>query len=258
MEEDRIDFEKYWSLLRRWAWLLIASLLLGAAAGLAASFLQTPIYQATTKVMITRGGMVDQSLDTYSYTYSDQLTETYLQLLQTKPVIATSSERLGIDLKDVGIDASALSNTTIIEIKVEHSDPKLSASIVNTLVQVLIEKSNEIQTSRYSQMEENLQAQKTQLETQIASIQDQIEQASTKTIDEQGQWLQDQIAALETEGNTLTAEIKVYGTPVTEEQRNRLEEKRHDWMSSISYCRCISRVMPTWWSMANRWIPRRV
>lgn len=225
MEEEKIDLKKYWLLLKQWAWLLISGLVLGALAAFVASLLQTPIYQAITKVMITGGGMLDQSLDTYSYSYADQLTETYLQLFKTEPVSDSTSEQLGIDLEEVEIDASAISSTTIIEIEVEHSNPQTAALIANTLVQVLIEKSNEIQTSRYSQMEESLLAQKSQLETQIATIQSQIEQTSIKTIDEQEQWLQEQIDALETEANTLSNEIEALGTPTTLELSNELEAK---------------------------------
>ncbi len=101
MEETTIDLKKYWLLLKRWAWLLILGLLLGAAAGFGFSKMQTPVYQAMTKVMVTRGGMADQSLDTNSYSYPAEVSQTYLQLLQTNAVLSSAAERLGIGLKDV-------------------------------------------------------------------------------------------------------------------------------------------------------------
>ena len=134
MEESTLDLRKYWLLLKRWAWVLILGLVLGAASGFGASQVQTPIYQATTKVMITRGGMTDQSLDVYSSYFSEQLSQTYLQLLQTETVLNSTSERLGINLEDVSIDAQVIPSTTIITISVEHASPQLAASIANTLV----------------------------------------------------------------------------------------------------------------------------
>ena len=78
MEENAIDLKRYFALFKRWAWLLILDLVLGGTVGYGASRLQTPVYQAATKVMVTRGGMADQSMDTYSFLYTDQLTQTYL------------------------------------------------------------------------------------------------------------------------------------------------------------------------------------
>jgi len=226
MEEDTIDLKKYWVLLKRWTWLLILGLVLGAAAGYGASRLQTPVYQAVTKVMVTRGGMTDQSLDIYSSIYSDQLTQTYLQLLQTETVLVSAEERLGIDLEKVAIDAKVIQNTAIIEISVDHTSPQLAASIANTLVEVLIEQNEKIQSGRYIQMEESLSAQKTQLESQIAALQRQIEQASIKTVAEQEQWIQDQITTLEQEAEALPVEIKALGSPATPELRDALEQKK--------------------------------
>lgn len=225
MEEKEINFKEYWQTLIHHSWLLIVGLVLGATLGFGASQLQTPVYQATTQLMVTRSGMTGQALDTYSTIYNDQLTQTYLQLLQTDTVLNSVSDRLGIDLDDVIIDAQAIQDTAIIEISVEYTSPEMAASIANTLVDVLVEKNEEIQSSRYVSMEESLLAQKMQLEAQIAALQNQIEQASISTIAEQEVWLQDQISSLEEEAANLTVEINALGTPATAELRNILSQK---------------------------------
>jgi succinoglycan biosynthesis transport protein ExoP len=226
MEENTIDLKQYWLLIKRWAWLLILGLVLGAAAGYGASLVQTPVYQAVTKVMITSGGKADQSLDIYSSVYGAQLTQTYLELLQTKTVLAIVAERLGIDPKKMVSAARAISNTTIIEITADHTNPQMATSIANMLVTVLIEQNEKIQSGRYVLMTESLLAQKTQMEQQIATLQSQIDQASIKTIDEQKQWLQDQISGLKQESITLPEEITALTSPSTLEQRNDLEQKK--------------------------------
>jgi polysaccharide biosynthesis transport protein len=226
MEEDRIDLKKYWLLLKRWIWLLILGLLLGAGAGYLASRLQTPVYAATTKVMIARGSVADQSLDVYSNYYLNELTQTYLELLKTETVITNASKRLGIDANEVIVNAQAIPDTTIIEIQVEHPNPQLAASIADMLVTVLIEKNDEIQSGRYKKMEESLTAQKSQIETQISALQNQIEQASIKTVAEQALWLQTQINALDLESKTLATEISSLANPTSPESRSDLEQKK--------------------------------
>jgi non-specific protein-tyrosine kinase len=226
MQEDTIDLKRYFRLLRRWLWLLILGLLLGAAAAYGGSRLQTPVYQAVTKLMVTRGRAADQSLDIIAYYNTNQLSQTYLQLLQTRTVRDAASQRLGLDLDQVGIEVSVVRDTSILAVAVEHPDPALAATIANTLVEVLIQKNEEIQSVRYVQMEQNLLAQKAQLESQIASLQEQINQASARTVAEQEQWLQDQIDALETELSVLTAEIAALGAPADPVLRDTLEQKQ--------------------------------
>ena len=44
-----MELKDYLSLVRRWAWLLAAGLVLGALGGLLGSIFQTPVYQASTR-----------------------------------------------------------------------------------------------------------------------------------------------------------------------------------------------------------------
>ena len=226
MEEETIDLKKYWLLLKRWTWLLILGFVLGAVSGFGGSLIQTPVYEAVTMVMVTRGGMAGQQLDIYSTIYNDQLAQTYLQLLKTEAVLTSAEARLGIDLEKMVIDAETIIDTTIIKISVENTNPQLATSIANTLVEVLIEKNGEIQSGRYILMAESLTAQKTQLEAQLATLQNQIEQASIKTVAEQEQWLQDQITSLQQEADALPAEISALENPQTPELRSELEQKK--------------------------------
>jgi succinoglycan biosynthesis transport protein ExoP len=123
-------------------------------------------------------------------------------------------------------NATAVRDTTIIDIKADHTNPQMAASIANMLVTVLIEQNEKIQSGRYVLMEESLNAQKTQMEQQIEILQSQIDQASIKTINEQKQWLQDQIKGLEKEADTLPNEIAALSNASTLEQRNNLGQKR--------------------------------
>ena len=225
MEDETIDLRQYGLLLKRWSWLLILSLVIGAATGLIASLLSIPIFQSTTRVMITRAGQ-DQSSDVTAYLNTQQLTQTYLQLLQTESILDITSERLGFEVDEDLIDVQAVTDTQIIEINVEDPDPQRAALIADKLVEVLIEQNESIQSKRYDLMEESLSAQKAQIESQIADLQTQIDRASVKTIEEQEQWIQEQINALQQESETLPVEISQMGNPATPEERDALEQKK--------------------------------
>jgi len=210
MEDETIDLRQYGLLLKRWSWLLVLSLVIGAATGLIVSLLSTPIFQSTAKVMITRAGQ-DQSSDVTAYLTTNQQTQTYLQLLQTESILNIVSERLGFELDEDAIDTKAIIDTQIIEINVEDPDPQRAALTADMLVEVLIEQNELISSERYDLMEESLSAQKAQIESQIADLQNQINHASIKTIEEQEQWIQEQINVLQQESETLPVEISQNG-----------------------------------------------
>ena len=49
-----MEIKDYLTMARRWAWLLIIGLFLGALGGFLGSIFQTPIYQASTRILVLR------------------------------------------------------------------------------------------------------------------------------------------------------------------------------------------------------------
>jgi polysaccharide biosynthesis transport protein len=161
------------TLLRRWAWLLIIGALLGAGGAYLASNQQQTIYQATTKVMVIRP---QESSVTASITQNDQeLAQTYIALITTQPVLAAASERLGFAVRGGQVSARQTAGTRLLEVTVRANEAPQAALIANTLVEVLIERNNELQSSRFAVSEESLQAQINQVEEQINQLQSSAE-----------------------------------------------------------------------------------
>ena len=223
-----MELKRYLIVIRRWKWLLILGLILGTAGGYIGSLIMPPVFEASTKVMVTQSSQ-SQTSDITGYINNQQLTETYLQLVKTKVVMETAYKKLGFDINPdtlgAGITANSIVNTQLILITVEDTSPLKAQLIANTLVSVLIEQNDAIQLGRYSSMEESLQAQKTQMDTQITDLQSQIDQLSTKTIAEQQKWMEDQISSLQGESATLQQDI-TNTTPITPELQNLLDEKK--------------------------------
>ena len=164
------------TLLRRWFWLLLLGLLLGAGGGYLASQYQQPVYQATTKVMVIKP---QESSVTADLTLSDQeLMQTYVTLLTTRPVLQAASEELGFGVSGNQITARQASGTRLLEITVRANNPERAANIANTLVDVLIQHNDQLQSSRFASSEESLQAQIAQVEQQIADAQAAVDAAN--------------------------------------------------------------------------------
>ncbi len=183
---DEIDIKRILDLLRRWAWLLVLAALLGAAAAFVVSKLQTPIYEANTQVMITRSSSSSSPVtDITQALNSQQIADTYVQLLTQDWVLTSVATRVGGLIDKNQVKVSAATNTQIINITVDDPLPARAVSIANTLVQVLIEQNDNLQSGRYTSAENSLTAQIDQINKQISDTQAQIKQATADALTQQ-------------------------------------------------------------------------
>jgi len=219
-----MELKDYFSMLRRWAWLLALGLVLGAMAGVLGSVFQTPIYESSTRILVLRAPQ--EKTNDYTYLSDQQLVQTYIQLLTTRPVLENVSARLGSWVASSQISVQQIRDTQAIQLKVEDENPQRAADIANTLVQVLIDQNEVIQASRYASTEESIQAQISQIDAQISQMGVEIESVSAETVIEQQKQVDIQIAALQAEVTQLQAEIQQLSGSTSADQQVLLAEKQ--------------------------------
>jgi capsular exopolysaccharide synthesis family protein len=201
------DVKRIMDLLRRWIWLLVLAVVLGATTTYFVSKFQTPIYQAQTQVMIARSSSQGPVSDFTQALNSQQMTQTYVELLSQRWVRSNVAERVGGSIAGYQVKVSAATNTQIINIVVEGPDPSRAAQIADTFVQVLIEQNESIQSGRYADAEESLDLQIQQMEEQIGGIQVQLEQVRSDALAEQISTAQANIQTTQLAIATAQAEI---------------------------------------------------
>ena len=218
-----MEIKDYISMARRWAWLLIVGLVLGAIGGFLGSYFQTPIFSASTRILVLRASQAEKNADTY---LSDQqLVQTYAELLTTRPVLEGASALLGYNVRSSQLTVQQIGTMQAIRVTVEDADPQHAADIANTLVQVLINQNETIQTGRYTLTEQSIQTQISQVEAQISQMGAEIENVSTETVQQQLTQVESQIATMQAEVTQLQADIRVLTPPTTNEQQLLLSEK---------------------------------
>lgn len=193
-----MELKEYFRIIKRWAWLLMLGLILGGAGGYFYSNYQTPVYQASTRIMVMRPPQ--ESASDYTYLSGQQLTQTYIQLVTTQPVLDAASAELGYAIEPEQITAQQIRDTQVIQLTVEDEDPARAAQIANVLVVKLIEQNDAFQAGRFNSAEESLREQIRQMESQISGLQTVINQISSQN-------LQDQIAQLEAQIKPLQEEV---------------------------------------------------
>ena len=220
-----MELKELISLYRRWIWLMVAGLTLGLASGFFASKIQTSVYEASTKVLVTKGR---QQGGTDILAISDQqLVLTYLELLKTRPVLDAVESRLNTKVTSDHINAGIVSDTQIIEIKVQDKNASQAAVIANMLVQILIEQNETLYTGRYTTYEEGLNLQITQAEKQITNLQGQITQINQANAEEQLNLVNQQITDLQVEISNLDKDITKFPALLSKIDRASLAEKQN-------------------------------
>lgn len=206
---ESFDFTHLWDTLRRYWLVIMLATLLGAAGGLAGSMLQTPVYQANVRMMVTHPAQ-EQTGDLTNSLNNQQLTTTYQQFVKLDVVLDEVRERLGYGVNAGSINTSVLTNTLIIEIKVENIDPRRAAEIANTLVDVLSQESDLVQGTRYGELEASLQAQIFDIEEKIDDTQDAIDARTEAVVVEQAATLEGNILALEQQIVQTRSDIQTF------------------------------------------------
>jgi succinoglycan biosynthesis transport protein ExoP len=209
---------------RRWFWLIILGTVIGGVSGLLIGLLQTPTYQAITKVLVTR--MRQETNSDFAYLNDQQLTQTYIELLLTKPVLDEVSKQLLYEVDPKQVQVQQVKDTTIIQITVEDHDPELAASIANSMVNVLIEHNQELQAGQYTSSENALELQIAQVENQMNGLQSQFNQYSQQDIEAQLAEVDAQITDFQNEITNLQRFISQNSPPTTDFQKSQVAEKQ--------------------------------
>lgn len=177
-EKDSIDLHQIISVIRRWWWLIILTTFLAAAAAYIVISRMSPVYQASTTLLISPA----QSSTASQYTdlmASERLALTYSQMLKDRPVLATVTAQLGLK-QSTGqlagnIQTQPVRDTQLIRLTVSDSDPVRAATIANTLAQVFKARVEILSAERYATTIKNGEDRVDNLQTQVGDLEAQIE-----------------------------------------------------------------------------------
>ncbi|MBH1939362.1 polysaccharide export protein [Mobilitalea sibirica] len=140
-EAVEIDIKELFSVLLHKIWIIIMAGIVGAIViGLINQYMITPIYTSTTSIYVIH--RQDESKTTYSDLQSGaQLTQDYMILVTSRPVMEKVIENLGIDDMSPGELADMIyivnpDGTRILEISVVNSDPVLAKQLADEIANV--------------------------------------------------------------------------------------------------------------------------
>jgi non-specific protein-tyrosine kinase len=149
--EDFIDLREYSRVIWRWMWLLVLCAVLAGGAAFLVSRAMTPIYAASTTLLINEAPDAHTS-DYTALLMSERLARTYAQMLTQRPVLSAviAYLELEMDVEDLqgAVEVQPVRDTQLIELTVENESPYTAAIIANAIVAEFQKQNSELQLSR--------------------------------------------------------------------------------------------------------------
>lgn len=173
-----MELRQYFLIIRRWLWLIVLCTLLGAVSAYLVSSRMTPVYSASTTLLVY------QAPSSGSSEYSDILTSerlarTYSKMLKGQAVMEEVISKLGLketaeELKE-RVSVELVRDTQLIRLKVEHTDPARAMQIGNAVADVFIAQIEALQQERYGDSMHSMRKQMDKLSSLIEETEAKLE-----------------------------------------------------------------------------------
>lgn len=198
-----MELRQYLSVIGRWWWLVVLSVLIAAISSYLASNLVTPLYRTTTTLIV---GRTTQNPDPNSNDLyvGQQLAFTYMQLAMREPVLKGAIASLGMDMpwQALAANVNATSSSQLLEISVIDNDPERAKALADAIAHQLILQSPSGAQGPDQEQISFIQAQLKDLKSKIETAQNDIErykqELDTANSARQIQDLNEQISILDT------------------------------------------------------------
>lgn len=150
MEETyEIDLKEYLNIIWFRKWIIIGITLLAIiVSALVSFFVLNPVYETSTTIIVGRSNDSEQAIEYNDIMLNQKLVDTYSVIVKSKTVLSEVVSNLKLvetpeQLKDK-VSVSPVSDTEIIEIKVDDVDPRLATDIANNVAEVFMENITEL------------------------------------------------------------------------------------------------------------------
>lgn len=168
--DDVIDLRQLGAALRRRVWVVVAGVVLAVSASWIFTRLQTPIYEATTVVLIKDLSTVGEHLflDGGGQASQRNRVQNSVQLLRSRQVSERAEDKLRLqsgvnedDLADLHqrVNVQPVTNTETVRITVAHPDRNFAAMAANAVAGSFIEFSQELNRAEVTAAREFIEEQ---------------------------------------------------------------------------------------------------
>lgn len=141
--EETIDLREYFFILKKKIWvILLSAVICGVISGLVSFYVLKPTYEANTTLIVNKE-MEDETAQVSTsddLNFVQKMAVTYGEIIKSKSVIASTINKLNLDMtyEDLSkaVSVTNVENTQIIKISVQNENPRIAATICNTIPEI--------------------------------------------------------------------------------------------------------------------------
>jgi non-specific protein-tyrosine kinase len=189
--------------VRRWWYVLVLCPIVAGLLGFAIVQRIPSVYEANETIAVQPATGADGVPDVQS---AQGLADSYAEQMHATPILTAAAATLGLSSTPANelsamVQARRLTNTSLVRLTVQATDPTLAARFANAIVTTFITQNSQDEIGRYTSTQNNLVGMLTQLQNQQLGVNQQIDalrgQAASPDRDTQIARLQDQVAQLQ-------------------------------------------------------------
>jgi capsular exopolysaccharide synthesis family protein len=178
-----MEVQKYITLLRKWAWLMILAIGLAAGSSYYFSLRLTPIYQAATTLMVGQV-LENPNPSTVEFGVAAQLAQAYAVLVTQQPILQATADAVKFPgpWQVLYSEVSApLPSGQLLQISVKDPDPRRAKLIANEIAnQLILQSPTGAQQKQAEERRAFVSTQLTQLTSQIGTAQKSLNELTTQ------------------------------------------------------------------------------
>lgn len=135
-----MELRRYAGLALKWLWLLVLGTLVAGGVAYQVSRVQAPVYQAQLQLMVNQTQSANGP-DYSSVLASQNLTQTYAQLITSKRVLDAAYQKVGLGATDQTSTATAqvVRSTQLVSLSVEDTNPQRARDVATAIAEVFIQ-----------------------------------------------------------------------------------------------------------------------
>jgi capsular exopolysaccharide synthesis family protein len=142
--EEEIDLRQLLNIIRkRLKWIISITIAFLVISALVSFFFLTPIYQASTTIMVNKAFSENDILNQIQMNdinVNIRLAETYSEIIKSRRVVSRVIEEMDLNMTYEGLksitEVALVRDTELIDIRVQNPDPQLARDIANKLAEV--------------------------------------------------------------------------------------------------------------------------
>ena len=148
--EETIDLREYFGIIKKRSKIIVAITLIAmAVSGIVSFFMLSPVYEANTTLIVNKNESSEsQTMTGDEFNVTQKLAVTYGKIITSRTVLNEVIKNLKLDMEygelSKSVNVSAVSDTQIISITVQDTNPKKAMDIANAIPKIFTEEAKRI------------------------------------------------------------------------------------------------------------------